>query len=437
MGTFIDRRLGDGNKNRNNRNKFLRRIDDSFREGVRRLVNESDIEQLLSNKRKKISIPGKGLEQPQFVFKKNSGNDTVVTTGNGKFKKGDKIDKPSSESSDFDGEGGNGGEDGDGDGDALSFLITKDEYLDILFEELELPDMIKKQLDQVETTAVKRAGFSTTGIPARLSIVRSVKHAKGRKLAFSIAFQNIIIELEKQLEELLLINPRTFEQEEEILRIQEEIESLKKKIDAIPFLQENDLRYSRFEMQKMPVTKAVMFAIMDVSGSMGPWDKEMAKRFFLLMALFIERQYEHMEIVWIVHTNEAWEVTSKEFFESSMTGGTHASSAFALAKKIIDEKYNPNSWNIFMSQISDGDNAVLDTPTVMELLTDELLPMIQYLAYAETRRGAAEYIYAGYMSELTAHYKQLEEKFKNIKSSVISDVKQIYPIFRKLFEKKK
>jgi uncharacterized sporulation protein YeaH/YhbH (DUF444 family) len=178
-----------------------------------------------------------------------------------------------------------------------------------------------------------------------------------------------------------------------------------------------------------------MFAIMDVSGSMGQWDKEMAKRFFLLLALFLEREYEHMDIVWIIHTDQAWEVTSKEFFESSMNGGTYASSAFALMKKIIEERYDATKWNIFAAQLSDGDNAIGDMPEAMKLLTQDILPIVQYFAYAETRKGEFMNLYSG--STLYTTYKDLEQKFKNLKSSIITDVTAIYPIFRKLFEKKR
>ena len=428
---IIDRRLNDRNKNLNNRNKYFKRINQQLKDSIKEAVKNSDINDLLSSKKKKVSIPGKGLNQPTFSHKKGSGVQNIVTSGNERWNKGDRIARPEG----GDGEGGsNEAGDGENGEDSFSFYLSKEDFLDIFFEDMELPDLIKKQISQVDNFKYKRAGFSTTGVPAKLNILRSMKQAKGRKLAYETPLLIKLEELKERLKEIG--EPPNKEQQDEVDAINSEIEEINNKLLMIPYLQDNDLRYNKWKIYPLPITKAVMFAILDVSGSMGEWEKEMAKRFFLLLALFLECNYEKIEIRWITHTTEAKEVTEKEFFYSKENGGTAVSSAVVLMNDIIEKEYPLSQWNIFVSQISDGDNLGDDTTKLIPFLENEILPKVQYYAYAETRQNHSLFRVGQSMSELLKHYKVLEGKFKNIKSSVIGDVKQIYPIFRKLFEKK-
>lgn len=436
--TIVDRRLNDRNKNLNNRNKYFKRINQQLKDSVKDVIKNSDINDLLSSKKKKVSIPGKGLDKPTFSHKKGSGSQNIVTTGNDRFNKGEKIARPPSGPGSGTGDSDEGGDSDENGEDEFSFYISKEELLNIFFEDLELPDLIKKNLSDIAEVVLKRAGFSRTGIPPRLNIIRSLKQAKGRKLAYETPLRLELEELEKEFEELeydILKYVPAGDEDPRLHRLEEikaEIEEINAKIAAIPYLQDNDLRFHKWKQQPVPVTKAVMFAILDISASMGEWEKEMAKRFFLLLALFLECNYEKMEIRWIVHTTTAKEVTEKEFFYSRENGGTGVSSAIKLTNDIIEKEYPISQWNIFVAQISDGDNATSDTQVLIPLLENELLPKIQYYAYAETRQLAIQHV----ESELRKHYKLLEEKFKNMKSSIIGDVTHIYPIFRKLFEKK-
>lgn len=439
--TIIDRRLNDRNKNLNNRNKYFKRINQQLKDSIKEAVKNSDINDLLSSKKKKVSIPGKGLDQPVFSHKRGSGIQNIVTSGNEQFDKGARIKRPpggiGDGSQDGDGDSGPNAGDGENGEDSFTFYLTKEEFLDIFFEDLELPDLIKKQMSQVDNFQFKRAGFSTTGVPAKLNILRSMKQAKGRHLAYETP---LIIQLEELKEKLINLGEPTNKEEQDVIdAINLEIEDIKLKLLSIPYIQDNDLRYNKWKQYPLPITKAVMFAILDVSGSMGEWEKEMAKRFFLLLALFLECNYEKIEIRWITHTTTAKEVTEKEFFYSKENGGTAVSSALVLANDIIEKEYPLSQWNIFVSQISDGDNMEYDTVKLIPFLESEILPKVQYYAYAETRANAKVSLFGhgnSPMSELLKHYQVLEGKYKNIKSSVIGDVTQIYPIFRKLFEKK-
>jgi hypothetical protein len=162
---------------------------------------------------------------------------------------------------------------------------------------------------------------------------------------------------------------------------------------------------------------------------MGDWEKEMAKRFFMLLYLFLVRNYERVDIIFIRHHIYANEVDEHEFFHGRATGGTIVSSGLQMILEIIKERYNPTNWNIFVSQASDGDNWGEDTPLACELL-EQVLDLCQYYAYVEIdRRGGKD-------SDLWASYDAIADKRDNFVMSAISDVNEIYPVFRRLFEKR-
>src|SRR5690606_17167022 len=108
-------------------------------------------------------------------------------------------------------------------------------------------------------------------------------------------------------------------------------------ISRVPWLDDFDLKYNLHVKDPAPSSKAVMFCLMDVSGSMNQATKDMAKRFFILLYLFLKRNYEHTEVVFIRHHTSAKEVDEEEFFYSRETGGTIVSSALKLMKQILDE----------------------------------------------------------------------------------------------------
>lgn len=434
MAIIIDRRLTDRNKSFNNRKKYLDRIKDQLKDAVKKTIQSTSVKDLLSSKQKNVTIPGKGLSKPDFRFRKDGGILDHVHPGNKHFDKGHRQDRPE------DGDGAGGGREGglgeDGE-DPFSFSLSKEEFLNIFFEDLELPDLIKKQLAEIKESTPRRAGFSTDGTPNRLNVLRSMKQAIGRKFALTVPLNKMLEELQFNLNYLLTID-RTEEINSKITELEKEIEILKIKIKAIPFIDDLDLRYNRWENKPQPVTQAVMFAILDVSGSMGEWEKEMAKRYFYLLALFLQCNYEKMDIRWIIHTTEAHEVEEEEFFNSRLSGGTVVSSGLEKTRKIIEAEYPAAQWNIFISQISDGDNHPLDNPKVMNILQDHLLPITQYYTYVEMRQGNAGLMAQvfGAASNLYTAYSVLGGKYKNFKRSIINDVTAIYPVFRKLFEKK-
>jgi hypothetical protein len=313
-------------------------------------------------------------------------------------------------------------------------MISKKEYLDIFFEDLELPDMVKKQLSTIVETKLKRSGYSITGTPGRLNYIRSLKQSIGRRSALRGPKKKLLRELEAQLAELyddvedhmktgrdVPIELTTLIQD-----VKEEIVKLKKKIKAVPFIDTFDLRYNRFELVSVPTTRAVMFMLMDVSGSMDEHKKEMAKRFYMLLYLFLHRIYEHIDIVPIRYHTEAKEVDEQEFFYSPESGGTMVSPALKLAKEIMHQRYTGSSWNIYFCHTSDGDNYSSDRETCIELL-DDILPYVQYYAYIQIGIDNND------LSEMFEN--ALMPLFDNIDVAVIHEPEDIFPVFRKLFEK--
>lgn len=430
---IIDRRKNDKKKSSTNRARYVRRVREQVKEAVKDIIRDGSISDNLSTKSKKIRIAKKGLSQPEFQHGGTGGVRDRVLPGNKKYQQGDRINKPPSSE---DGDPRNGSPDGDGKDD-FEFALSREEFLDLFFEDLELPDMIKKDMVSVTEFVMKRAGFTTTGNPSRLNILRSMRQAKSRRIALHPPKRKEIEALEAELalilEEVATTKLPTEQVTELTIRIDEltqEIIRLKRKKKAIPFIDDIDLRYNRWEKVSVPTTQAVMFGIMDVSGSMGEWEKEMAKRFFMLMLLFLQHNYERVDIVWIRHHSIPKEVEEEEFFYSTESGGTVVSSALELMARIVKDRYPLSQWNVFGTQISDGDNYTPDCPVAKEVMLNQILPISQYFAYVEVDRDGE-----GSQSDMWPHYDSLTHN-KHFVMSKVKDVTDIFPVFRALFEKK-
>lgn len=431
---LIDRRQNDGKKSLPNRTRYLRRVREQIRESVKKQITDGSIADSMSQKDRKVKIKRGGLHQPEFHYAAGSGVTDHVNSHNDRYRVGDRIPKPQPEKKNGNGAGSGGGSSQD----AFEFTITRDEFMDIFFEDLELPNLAKRTIQDTPEWKNERAGFSVSGPPARLNVFRTMRHAKGRRIALITPKSRRIAEIEELLKSLNLT-------EEEHNTFLAELEDLRKKVRSIPFIDDKDLRYNYWEKKPKPSTKAVVFSILDVSGSMNQKMKELAKSFFILALLFLQRKYERVDIVWIRHTDTAHEVTEEDFFHSRETGGTVVSSALTLMNKIQEERYSPNEWNIYGVQMSDGDNLHLDNELTHHLMREKILPACQYFAYVEVRDDMLDgATLAGIMkayhktvgSDLYTIYKGLSEEFPHFAVNVISSERQIYPVFRKLFKKR-
>ena len=421
MSIIIDRRLNSGKKSTVNRQRFLRRYRNTIKESVQEQINDRSITDMEHGA--DISIPRKDVSEPVFHHG-DDGHRERVHPGNKEFHSGDRFKRP---------EGGQGQGSGDGEAsnqgsgeDDFIFQINRDEFLQYLFEDLELPNLIKKNLMDTTEYSIKRAGFTTTGSPDKLNVVRSLRAAQARRIALSGKERKAIRELKRQLRELE-VQPGQHDKEKEN-ELRQQITALNKKLRRLPFIDDFDLRFNNLVKVPQPSSKAVMFCIMDVSGSMSREIKDIAKRFFLLLYLFLERNYEAIEVVFIRHHTEARECNEHDFFYARETGGTIVSSALVLAHQIINDRYSPAKWNIYVAQASDGDNWDSDNKACHDAITQQILPLVQYFAYVEI---------AHRHQNLWHTYKDIEKNFsEQFTQQQIHEQGDIYPVFRRLFEKK-
>jgi uncharacterized sporulation protein YeaH/YhbH (DUF444 family) len=414
---IIDRRFDSKNKSAANRGRFLKRFRGQIRKAVADAVAQRSIRDIDKNER--IGIPAKDISEPQFALGKG-GRRVRVLPGNDRFGRGDQLDRPPDTTA---GQGRGGSPEGEGIDD-FAFTLTKDEFLDIFFDDLALPDLIKTQLARIEEYRRVRAGFTQTGVPTNLSIVRSMRGAAGRRIAVGTPFASRLRELEARLKELLASQ---VESDPEVKELRDEIARLRARIERIPFIDSFDLRYRNRILVPQPSTQAVMFCLMDVSGSMDEEKKLIAKRFFMLLYIFLTRTYERIDVVFIRHHILAFEVDEDDFFRSRETGGTVVSTALDLMQRIISERYSTALWNIYGAQASDGDNWDNDSPHCRELLTGAILPLVQYFAYIEI---------APEPQNLWLEYQRLLDGHENFAMQRIAALADIYPVFRELFAKK-
>jgi uncharacterized sporulation protein YeaH/YhbH (DUF444 family) len=200
----------------------------------------------------------------------------------------------------------------------------------------------------------------------------------------------------------------------------------------IPWIDPVDLRYRRFTQVPKPSARAVMFCLMDVSGSMSEPMKDLAKRFFLLLHVFLQRRYKHVDLVFIRHTETAEEVDENTFFTDPRTGGTVVSSALTEFLKIQRLRYPQDSWNIYVAQASDGDNSSSDTQKSTAMLEKDILPLVQYFAYIEV--GTMAVIRGD--TELWRGYSPVAQRDSRLAMSRVSDRRDIFSVFRQLFARK-
>ena len=414
---IIDRRPNGKHKGAVNRRRFLRRYRKHIKEAVSDAVNKRGITD--TDRGDEISIPRKDVSEPQFRHG-SGGRQRQVLPGNKEFVTGDKIARPSG----GDGSGGKASNTGEGMDDFV-FDLTQQEFLDFMFEDLELPNLVKKRLRDTEAYKLIRGGYTSEGIPARLNIVQSLRGAYARRIALSGAIRRQIKPLQEELE-ALEGKPGS---EDRVREIKTELDRLGRRLNQIPFLDDFDLKYNNLIQQPLPTSSAVMFCLMDVSGSMTQDIKNLAKRFFILLHLFLKRNYQKIEIVFIRHHTGASEVDEEEFFYSRETGGTVVSSALKLMEEIVRERYPTSDWNIYAAQASDGENWADDSPQCRDLLANSILPNVQYYAYIEISSGEDQALWHA--------YEEIVEKYADsFAMRKVKDAVDIFPVFHDLFEKK-
>jgi uncharacterized protein len=414
---IVDRRLNPGSKSLENRQRFLRRAKALVQGAVKKSSQDRDIKDVLEGG--EVSVPIDGMDEPRF--RREGGTRDMVLPGNKKFIEGDILPRPNPS-------GGKGRGAGEGDSeDAFRFVLSREEFVDLFLDDLELPDLAKRKLAEVESQGIRRAGYTTSGSPANISVNRTVSRALARRVALRRPRPEVLAALEAELADCSDEGRRT--------ELMAEIEALKAKIKRIPFIDPIDIRYRRFETVPKPVAQAVMFCLMDVSGSMTEHMKDLAKRFYMLLYVFLKRRYRHVEIVFIRHTDRAEEVDEQTFFHGPASGGTLVSSALQAMHDIVRSRFKPADWNIYAAQASDGDNSYADGEVTSRLLTDKILPVSQFFAYLEVgQENGLSYEMPN--SSLWTLYEGLRASGAPLSMRKVNERSEIFPVFHDLFQRR-
>jgi len=415
---IIDRRLSGKNKSVGNRERFLRRYRTQIRDAVRKAVSGRGIRNLEAGE--DITLPRRDVSEPTFGHAQG-GNREYVHPGNQEYVRGDRIERPKGQ-----GGGGSGSgqasDSGEGEDDFV-FRLTREEFMQVFFEDLALPHLIRTQLAEVPEWKSHRAGFTSDGTPNNLHVVRSMRGALARRIALGGQDRKDIRALEARIADLA----REPAPDAELMKsLQDELDGIRRRARHVPYIDPIDLRYRSRVRTPVPSAKAVMFCLMDISGSMDESRKDMSKRFFMLLYLFLTKHYEKIELVFIRHHTQAQEVSEDDFFHATETGGTVVSSALVLMRDIIRARYPSSEWNIYGAQASDGDNWHQDSGRCRELLADSILPLVRYYAYVQVAEAE---------QNLWQEYTQLEDRFGHFAMRKVSSAQDIYPVFRDLFKK--
>ena len=421
---IVDRRLNPGGKSLANRQRFMRRAKQQIRKAVHETAASRGLKD--ADQGGEVSLPAQGVHEPGFHRDRQGGIRDFVLPGNKEYVAGDTIPRPPSGG----GSGDEGSPDGEGEDD-FRFTLSRDEFVELFLEDLELPDLAKRRVVDTESLSWERAGYSVSGSPANLALLRTVRNGLSRRIALRRPKPDEIAALRAEIAALAENDPRR-------PSLQEELDRKLRRLSLIPYIDPLDVRYRRFESHPKPVAQAVMFCLMDVSGSMTEHMKDLAKRFYVLLYIFLRRKYKHVEVVFIRHTHQAAEVDEDTFFNSPETGGTVVSTALEEMRRVVAERYSPDAWNIYAAQASDGDNTASDNDRTAELLTHAILPVCQYYAYLEVGRES-DHFPPGFIrrdSDLWQTYQQIQRTGVPMAMRKVNHRREIYPVFRELFAPK-
>ncbi len=426
MPIFIDRRLNPKDKSLGNRQRFLRRARNELKRSIREQIRTGRIADV--DAEHTVSMPASGTSEPSFQNAADSGEREHKLPGNKRFAPGDRLPKPRQ----GDGSSTPGLKESE---DDFRFVLSREEVLDLFFEDLELPDLVKINLKEILAYKPRRAGFAASGAPTNINVGRTMRNSHGRRIALKRPSREEIETIAQQIATLEEEGTPDAPAGARIALLREELERLERRRRLVAYVDPVDIRYNRFEAQPLPNTNAVMFCLMDVSGSMGEREKDLAKRFFVLLHLFLKRRYDSIDIVFIRHTHEAKEVDEETFFYSTQSGGTVVSTALEEMRRIIEARYPSHEWNIYAAQASDGDNFTADSERCIALLDGEIMRLCQYFAYVEIIDERESHIFGSTNNgtSLWHAYEAVSARWPNFQMSRIATAADIYPVFRRLF----
>lgn len=404
--------------------RLTSRVRGHVEKAVRRALEERSIVDI-DRDGQRVRVPMDAVREYEVRHDPRKGVRHIVLTGNDRFVVGDRIPKS----------GGAGGGSGAGAGagtgkaeDDFVFELDRNEFLDVFFDDLELPDLETKDVAETIERRLTYEGIVDTGPPSLLDVARTYEASLARRAALGRPSRRKIRELEEELERALAEGD-----EDRAGRIREKLEKAKKRYAAISAFEDIDMRFRLFRYRPEPVARAVMFCLMDVSGSMGAKEKDIAKRFFVLLYLFLQQRYRRVDIVFIRHTEEAQEVDEETFFHSRETGGTRVSSCIRLMMDIQRERYPASSWNVYAAQVSDGDNFGDDNPVLAEAI-EEAMGVVRWFGYIEVHSVSWGALAGG--AKVWDVYRPVAERHPKLAMRRVRERGDVVPVFRDLFRKR-
>ncbi len=407
MAIFRENGSGGRDRSAEDRRRHRELVEESIKKNLGNIIAEESI--IGKSRDKKIKIPIRGIKEFQFIYGRNKPG---VGSGDGSEKRGDKF---AGEAQSGNGKGRAGNQEGE---EIYETEITIEEVIRYLFDDLNLPDIDKKQLSQLEEKSYRKLGYQQRGIPPRLAKKRSAVEKIKRKQATKRTLKELDQEKAQKYDE-------DSEDSSEIHISDIQINGLQK--NRFPFI-EDDLRYYRIKEDNKRDYNAVVLCIMDVSGSMDQTKKYLARSFYFLLYQFLQLKYTNVEVVFIAHTTTAKEVNEKEFFHRGESGGTYISSGYGKAIEIINERYSPANWNIYAFHCSDGDNWSEDNKKAVDS-AKKLCEVCNLFGYGE--------IVPGYYSMGSTIKSELQSKIdsKNFAAITINKKEDVLPALKKLLEK--
>jgi len=415
---IVDRRPEKG-KSTANRQRVLKRLEGALRGQVEQLIARRKLNE--HDKATDVTVERKDVKEPSFGLDPATGASGRILGGNDRYGVGDKIPRDSR------GQGrgaGSGAGEGESDAeDAFRFALSREEYMSLLFDELELPPLVKKDLLEIDENRFRRGGVVRYGTPSTVCVSRTFKASIGRRVAAEAQWEEAVEAAEAELRAA-----RASAEKTRVQAAQLELQEVRKRGADIPFLDPVDLRHRSLVEVQSPRTAAVMFCLMDVSSSMDEQRKDLAKRFFTLLYLFLSRKYAKVHLVFIRHTDQAQEVDEDTFFNGTQAGSTKVLSALEKMNEIMGSRYPASHYNIFGAQASDGDSFGTDSADSSAYMVAQLLPAARYFVYAEVGGGSSPG-----STTLWSAYSAISNKHFNM--ATVNGRDEVYPALAKLFQK--
>jgi sporulation protein YhbH len=349
------------------------KVGEAVRRHLPEIVAGADI---LNGGARTVRVPVRMLEHYHFRLRQPEERDGV---GQGAAKPGDVLAKPQPQ-----GEGSGKGRGGREEGGIEFMLELKvDDIVDWLWEEMELPNL-HARIGKAEETDWTREGWDRRGARSRLDRRRSLRESVKRRSMQS---------------------------------------------EDAPAFTDDDLRFRQLARREQPSIQAVVFLLMDVSGSMSDRDRQLAKTFFFWVVQGLRRQYRHLDTVFVAHTTEAWEFNEDEFFQVTGSGGTVASTGFSKVGEIIEQRFSPARYNIYLFYASDGDNYAADRPAA-ETSLQTLAEVANYCGYLEVSSGSQRQL-----ATETGHlFKALADEGRPAGSFAVNGLEEIWPAVKHFFQ---